>query len=110
MSEPEGLHAIPAVFTLLGIQRVRTSDQFSLTYRGCILEACVKQPSGQTVVVRKYIKGSSFDEMTPFDPTSMSKDERNAAIKAMYLNTHTQAELAELFSLSQAMISRIVSA
>ncbi|MGC4059968.1 MAG: hypothetical protein QM749_03580 [Aquabacterium sp.] len=40
----------------------------------------------------------------------MTKEERNAAIKAMYLNTHTQAELAELFNLSQAMISRIASA
>lgn len=104
------MHPIPAVFALLGIPHVKTSDQLSLTYKSGILEACVKQATGHTIVVRRYVKGNGFAQLEPFDPSAMGKDERNAAIKAMYLNTHTQAELAELFNLSQAMISRIASA
>ncbi len=103
-------HLIPAVFAMLGIGGVKTSDQFSLTYKSGILEACVKQATGHTIVVRRYVKGNGFGQLEPFDPGAMTKEERNAAIKAMYLNTHTQAELAELFNLSQAMISRIASA
>ncbi len=108
--EHKGVPPIPAIFALLGIDRVKISDQFSLTYKSGILEAQVKYSSGQTVIARKYVKGNSFQQMTPFDPAEMTKDERNIAIKALYANTHTQAELATLFNLSQAMISRIVSA
>lgn len=101
-------HPVPALFEHLGIQGVKSSDSFTLTYRDGILEAHVKRASGKTETSVKTVKGNGFRQMTHFDPSQMSKDERNDLIRAKYKKGERQTSLEKTFGLSQAMISRIV--
>jgi hypothetical protein len=98
----------PALFEQLGISRVKKSDQFTISYRDGFLEANVKRKSGKTETAVKHVRGDGFTQLTTFDPEGMDKNERNDLIKNKYAKGHTQSDLAKLFGLSQAMISRIV--
>jgi Mor family transcriptional regulator len=99
---------VPAAFSYLGVGDVTPRDDFSLTCKSGILKASVKRQSGECITITKRIKGG-FDEMTVFDPESMSKTARNKLIKEFYEKGDTQKELEKKFGLTQAMISRIIN-
>lgn len=101
-------HPIPALFEHLGITGIKSSDQFSISYRDGLLEAHVKHASGTTQSVVKTVKGNGFTQMTQFDPAQMSKADRNELIRVRYAKGERQTSLEKTFGLSQAMISRIV--
>ncbi len=108
--ERKGQHPIPALFDQLGIRQVKSSDRFVLTYRDGLIEAHVKRKSGQTETAIKHVKGNGFSQFTVFDPELMSREDRNWLIRSKYRKGETQSDLAKIFGLSQAMISKIVSA
>jgi hypothetical protein len=100
---------IPQLFNDLGLGGVSTKDKFTIKYSGGTLKVAVKRKDGVSQTVQRNVK-AGFREMTEFDPAVMTdKDERNAEICKRYKKGATQQDLAELFGLSQAMISRIIA-
>lgn len=100
---------LPQLFQDLGLGKVSTNDKFTIKYSDGSLKVSVKRSDGVTQTVNRHVS-SGFRAMTEFNPTDMaSKDDRNDEIRRRYKNRETQQELAELFGLSQAMISNIVS-
>lgn len=100
---------IPQLFNDLGLGGVSTKDTFTIKYSGGTLKVAVKRKGGVSQTVQRNVK-AGFRVMTEFDPASIAdKDERNAEIRMRYKKGATQQELAELFGLSQAMISRIIA-
>jgi len=100
---------LPQLFRDLGLGGVSTKDTFTIKYSDGTLKVAVKRKDGVSQTVQRNVS-AGFRAMTEFDPTEMaSKDERNAEIRKRYKRGATQQELAELFGLSQAMISRIIS-
>ena len=107
-SDIDRRHPITEVFEYLGIHGVKPRDEFKLTYRDQMLEASVKRPSGKCETIRKHVRKGAFKEMRTFDPTRMSKDERNELIRKMHGQGYSQSQLANMFGISQPMVSRIV--
>ena len=99
--------SIPVLFEALGLGKVSPSDQFKVEYRDNLLKATVKRKSGETITATKHVSGAGFQQMTSFDPSQMSRDDRNQLIRMMHGKGHTQSELAATFGLSQSMVSRI---
>jgi Mor family transcriptional regulator len=102
-------HPVPALFEHLGIQGVKSSDSFLISYRDGLLEARVKRASGTTETAVKTINGNGFHQMTQFDPEQMTRTERNELIRNKYAKGERQTSLEKIFGLSQSMISKIVS-
>lgn len=109
-NEEEGrkLHPVPAVFNFLGIERVTSNDDFTLSYHNGMLEASVKRMNGKTEHVVKHVKDGGFNQITTFEPEKMTRDERNKIIRSRYAKGESQSDLAKKFGLSQARISGIV--
>lgn len=106
---PKNTAAVPALFESLGIAKVSTRDEFTITYRDGLIEAHVKRPSGQSITATKSVRGE-FRQMTTFDPSSMTREDRNDLIRSQYKGGRgaTQHDLAKTFGISQAMVSKIV--
>ena len=103
-------HPVPALFAHFGVDSVKPSDEFTVTYRDGILEASVKRRSGKIETFSQTVSGSGFNQMTNFDPSDMGQAERNDLIKKLYKNGRgeSQSSLGRKFGLTQAQISRIV--
>lgn len=100
---------IPQLFRDLGLGGVSTQDTFTIKYANNTLKVAVKRSSGVSQTVQRNVR-AGFRAMTQFDPAEMTGiSERNAEIRRRYRAGATQQELADLFGLSQAMISRITS-
>lgn len=106
---PRQRHPVPELFERMGIDKVSPKDKFSITYQDGLIRAVVKRRSGKTEAATKHVKGNGFQELSIFDPSEMSKRDRNSLIRTKYKSGESQASLAETFGLSQAMISRIVN-
>ena len=99
---------LPQLFRDLGLGNVSTKDTFTMKYSDGTLKVSVKRKDGVSQTVQRNVS-SGFRAMTEFNPAEMaSKDARNAEIRKRYKKGATQQDLAELFGLSQAMISRII--
>lgn len=107
--EPKKQHPVPALLGSMGIDTIKISDEFSITYKNGILKANVQRKNGRSETVIKSVKGNGFSQMTTFDPNEMSTQQRNDLIRTLYGQGYTQKELSELFGLSQAMVSVIVN-
>ena len=101
--------AVPLLFEQLGIQGVRTTDRFTVTYANGLLEASVKHQDGRTQMAIRSVGNRGFRQMAEFDPQSMSKIERDDLIRTLYKKGERQTALEKKFGLSQSMISNIVS-
>lgn len=103
-------HPVPALFAHFGVDAVKPSDEFTVTYRDGILEASVKRKSGKVETFSQTVYGSGFNQMTNFDPEDMGQAERNDLIKKLYKNGRgeSQSSLGRKFGLAQPQISRIV--
>jgi hypothetical protein len=100
---------IPQLFQDLGLGSVSTKDKFTMKYADGTLKVAVKRKDGVSQTVQRNV-AAGFRSMTEFNPAEMvSKGQRNAEIRRRYKKGATQQELAELFGLSQAMISRIIA-
>jgi|GEM_PF-1663492 len=100
---------IPQLFRDLGLGGVSTKDTFNIKYSDGTLKVSVKRKDGVSQTVQRNVS-SGFRAMSEFNPAEMeSKDVRNAEIRKRYKRGNTQQELAEIFGLSQAMISRIIA-
>lgn len=95
------------VFNGLGFGVVSPDDQFDMKYRDGFLRVSVKRADGMAAVATRHVSGKGFLQMSRFDPTELSKKERNKQIRALSA-TLTQVELGQMFGLSQAMIARIL--
>lgn len=106
---PKSNAAVPALFESLGIARVSTRDEFTISYRDGLIEAHVKRATGESITAAKSVRGA-FTELSSFDPSSMSRDDRNDLIRRKYKGGRgsTQHDLAKTFGISQAMVSKIV--
>lgn len=102
-------HPVPALFEQLGVEKIKKSDQFTITYKNGLIEANVKRKKGRTETVTKSVRDNGFSQLTTFDPEQMSKSDRNKIIRNMYNQGCTQSHLAVRFGLSQPMIARIVN-
>lgn len=102
-------HPLVHMFNELGIREVSPEDEFHLSYKKQFLQVRVKRESGDTVVATRHVTGKGFRQITQFNPGDLSKAERNMQIHAMYDSGYTQAELSNIFGLSQAMISRVLA-
>jgi len=108
-NEPKKQHPVPALLGSMGIDTIKTSDEFSITYKNGILKANVQRTNGLSETVIKSVKGNGFSQMTTFEPNEMTTHQRNNLIQTLYKQGNTQKNLSEMFGLSQAMISIIVN-
>lgn len=100
---------LPQLFRELGLGSVSTKDTFTMKYSEGTLKVSVKRRDGVTQTVQRNVS-SGFRSMTEFDPSEMhDKANRNDEIRRRYRKGATQQDLAEIFGLSQAMISRIIA-
>jgi hypothetical protein len=100
---------LPQLFHDLGLGNVSTKDTFTMKYSDGTLKVSVKRKNGVSQTVQRNVS-SGFRAVTEFDPAEMeNKEARNADIRKRYKKGATQQDLAELFGLSQAMISRIIA-
>lgn len=104
-------HPVPALFERFGMPAVKTTDEFSLNYKDGLMQVVVKRSSGKVETNTQTVNNrGGFSQMTNFDPSSMSLDQRNSLIKKLYKGGRgdSQSNIGKIFGLTQAQISRIV--
>lgn len=104
-------HPVPALLNHMGISTVKTSDEFTITYKNGILEASVKRKSGKVETITQVVGNQGFNQTTNFNPENMSKAERNDLIMKLYKNGkgESQSSLGKKFGLTQPHVGRIVN-
>ncbi len=103
-----GSQAIPKLFEQLGLAPVKTNDSFSINYSENLFSAHVKRTAtGVIETVRCHRKGDGFAQFTKFDPTSMSKDDRNDVILKLRAEHMSQQAIGDLLGVSQALVSGV---
>ncbi|UCX05016.1 hypothetical protein [Shewanella glacialimarina] len=104
-------HPVPALFDHFGMPAIKPSDEFTIVYKGGMLQASVKRKSGKVETITQTVGGKGFSQMSKFDPDDMSEVERNKLIKKMYNNGRgeSQSALGQKFGLRQPQVSRIVN-
>lgn len=93
--------SIEAVLTGL---KIGPRDTFKITGSSNILSVHIKKPNGAVHSAKLKAKGS-FQQLTSFDPTTLSIKERRKLTKQLYADGMSQAEIGNMLGVSQATIS-----
>lgn len=103
-----GSQAIPKLFEQLGLPPVKTTDSFTINYSENFFSARVERSdTGVIETVRCHRKGDGFAQFTKFDPSAMSKDERNEIILKLRAEHMSQQAIGDLLGVSQALVSGV---
>ncbi len=101
-------HPIPALFEHMGIEKVTPKDKFTLEYSSNFLSATIKRASGKVEVVRMHTKQAGFSEMSVFEPTEMTKAQRDEIVHKLKSDGLSQSKIAQRLGISQANVSNIL--
>lgn len=80
------------------------NDSYVIRGGAGVAVAHVKKPSGE--VFSAHVKADgAFQQMTYFDPSKLSLEERRSLEFDLYEKDHSQAEIADLLGVSQPTVS-----
>ncbi|MGD7037237.1 helix-turn-helix domain-containing protein [Methylotuvimicrobium buryatense] len=78
-------------------------DSFKIVGGAGVIKAHAKKSTGEVISV--CVRANS-EKIEQFDPSQMSIKERQVLCKELFNDGWSQSEIADLFSVSQALISR----